>query len=69
MNNDIYKNLKENIIKKLQGKCYKSFGYISKIYKIEQILGNKVDLVIKDNIKPRIQPYIYQDLKPIYEKG
>ncbi len=37
--------------------------------RLEQILGNKVDLVIKDNIKPRIQPYIYQDLKPIYEKG
>jgi DNA-directed RNA polymerase subunit E'/Rpb7 len=42
MDNDIYKHLKDNLIKKLQGKCYKSFGYISKIYKIDQILGNNI---------------------------
>jgi len=42
MDNDIYKHLKENLIKKLQGKCYKSYGYISKIYKIDQILGNNI---------------------------
>jgi DNA-directed RNA polymerase subunit E'/Rpb7 len=36
MNNDIYKNLKTNITKKLQGKCYKSYGYIQKIYSIKE---------------------------------
>ena len=36
MDNDIYKHLKNNLIKKLQGKCYKSYGHISKIYKIEE---------------------------------
>ena len=34
MNNDIYKHLKANIEKQLLGKCYNSYGYISKIYKI-----------------------------------
>lgn len=34
--NDIYKHLKNNLIRKLQGKCYKEYGYISKIYKIEE---------------------------------
>ena len=26
--NDIYKHLKNNLIRKLQGKCYKHYGYI-----------------------------------------
>lgn len=39
MDNDIYKHLKNNLIRKLQGKCYKSYGYISKIYKIEERNG------------------------------
>jgi DNA-directed RNA polymerase subunit E'/Rpb7 len=44
--NDINKYLKINAIKKLEGKCYKNFGYISKIYKVEKIpkkdLGDKL---------------------------
>jgi DNA-directed RNA polymerase subunit E'/Rpb7 len=36
MTNDIYIHLKNNLIRKLVGKCYKSYGYISKIYKIEE---------------------------------
>jgi len=39
MDNDIYKHLKENLLIKLQGKCYKSYGHISKIYKIEERSG------------------------------
>lgn len=35
--NDIYKHLKNNLIRKLRGKCYKHYGYISSIYKIEEI--------------------------------
>ncbi|OGG13528.1 hypothetical protein A2773_00575 [Candidatus Gottesmanbacteria bacterium RIFCSPHIGHO2_01_FULL_39_10] len=47
----------------------KSLFELSRVaQRLEQILGNKVDLVLKNNIKPRIQPYIYQDLRPIYEK-
>ena len=34
MDNNIYKHLKINIEKKLLGKCYNSYGFISKIYKI-----------------------------------
>lgn len=39
MDNDIYKHLKDNLLVKLQGKCYKSYGHISKIYKIEERSG------------------------------
>ena len=42
MNNDIYKHLKNNLIRDLQGKCYKSYGYISKIYKIEERHGGNM---------------------------
>ncbi len=38
-NNDIYKHLKNNLTRNLQGKCYKSYGHISKIYKIEERRG------------------------------
>lgn len=34
LNNDIYPNLKKNLITKLEKKCYKNYGYISKIYEI-----------------------------------
>lgn len=36
MDNDIYKNLKQNLIKKYQGKCYKSYGLIVKVHKISE---------------------------------
>jgi DNA-directed RNA polymerase subunit E'/Rpb7 len=39
MNNDIYKNLKANLIRIHQNKCYLNYGYISKIYKIEERSG------------------------------
>jgi DNA-directed RNA polymerase subunit E'/Rpb7 len=47
MDNDIYKHLKNNLIRKLQGKCYKSYGYITKIYKIEERSEGK--LIAEDN--------------------
>jgi DNA-directed RNA polymerase subunit E'/Rpb7 len=34
MDNNIYKNLKENLVNKLEGRCYSKYGYISKIFKI-----------------------------------
>lgn len=40
--NDIYKHLKNNLIRKLQGRCYKNYGYISKIYKIDERLGGEL---------------------------
>lgn len=47
MNNDIYKHLKNNLVDRLQGTCFGSYGYISKIYKIEHRSGGK--LVAEDN--------------------
>jgi len=34
MNNDIYAHMKSNMINRLEGKCYKNYGFISKIYEI-----------------------------------
>ncbi len=34
MNNNIYKNLKQNLIRRLEGKCYRDYGFITKIYEI-----------------------------------
>jgi DNA-directed RNA polymerase subunit E'/Rpb7 len=36
MKNDIYKHLKNNLVEKLQGKCYKGYGFVSKIHEIEE---------------------------------
>lgn len=36
MNNDIYFHKKNNLIKRLEGKCYKDYGYITKIYEITE---------------------------------
>ncbi len=49
----------------------KPVGYLTHA-KVENLLedffNKSVDLVFKKNIKPRIEPYITQDLKTIYEK-
>lgn len=42
MNNDIYKNLKANLIRTKQNKCYLNYGYISKVYKIEERSGGLI---------------------------
>lgn len=36
MDNKIYKNLKDNLIKKVEGRCYRNYGYISKVYDIKE---------------------------------
>jgi DNA-directed RNA polymerase subunit E'/Rpb7 len=34
LNNNIYSNLKQNLSNKLEKRCYKNYGYVSKIYEI-----------------------------------
>jgi DNA-directed RNA polymerase subunit E'/Rpb7 len=34
LNNNLYSNLKHNLIKAIEKKCFRSYGYISKIYEI-----------------------------------
>jgi DNA-directed RNA polymerase subunit E'/Rpb7 len=46
MNKKIYKNLKDNLIKNFQNKCFGSFGYIYKIY---GILEKKGGLITPEN--------------------
>jgi DNA-directed RNA polymerase subunit E'/Rpb7 len=40
--NDIYKHLKNNLIRKIQGKCYKQYGHVTKIYKIDELSGGNI---------------------------
>jgi DNA-directed RNA polymerase subunit E'/Rpb7 len=42
MNNNIYKNLKEKLIKLYENKCFFDYGYICKIYKIEERHGGYI---------------------------
>lgn len=34
MDNNVYNHLKQNLTKRLEGKCYRNYGYVSKIYEI-----------------------------------
>jgi len=34
LNNNLYQNMKQNMIETYEGRCYKNFGYIEKIYEI-----------------------------------
>lgn len=36
---------------------------------LESILGRRVDLVLKKNVKPQLLPYIEKDLLTVYEKN
>jgi DNA-directed RNA polymerase subunit E'/Rpb7 len=36
MNNNIYGNLKNNLIRQLEGRCYREYGFINKIYSITE---------------------------------
>lgn len=54
MNKKIYKNLKNNLIKKFQNKCFGSYGYISKIY---GILEKEGGLITPEN---PLAPAIYK---------
>ena len=44
MDNKIYINLKNNLKKQHEGKCYKTFGYIKNIYKIDNIQEELIDM-------------------------
>lgn len=37
MNNKLSMNLKDNLIKKVDKKCYKNYGYVSEVYKLLEI--------------------------------
>lgn len=43
MNNDIKINIKRNLCQKLEKKCYRNYGYITKIYKVLDISGGYID--------------------------
>ena len=43
------------------------FSYMGLIYKIEEALGSRVDLVTERALNKHVRPYILKDLKTIYE--
>lgn len=43
MNNDLYSHLKNNLIKRYEGKCFRHYGFISKIYEIQDKKGGMLD--------------------------
>ncbi len=43
MDNKMYIHLKSNLINKLEKKCYENFGYIDKIYNIEEISDGVIE--------------------------
>lgn len=45
------------------GSMLNLFEFVRLKREIEEVVGTKVDLVNKDRIKPRIKPYIIQDLR------
>lgn len=51
LNNNIYSNLKQNLIKTLERRCYKNYGYISKIYEILERDNGTVNNFISFKIK------------------
>ena len=44
MDNKIYIHLKDNLIKQHEKRCYKTYGYIKKIYKIEDMKDELIDM-------------------------
>jgi DNA-directed RNA polymerase subunit E'/Rpb7 len=48
MDNNIYKNLKSNLIDKLEGFCFEKYGYITKIY---EIIEKSRGIIIPENPK------------------
>jgi DNA-directed RNA polymerase subunit E'/Rpb7 len=42
MDNDLEYHIKQNLIKNYEGRCYKNYGFISKIYKINEIKQHQI---------------------------
>jgi len=43
MGNNLYINIKQNLEKKLKGKCFKDYGYIDEIYNIVEYNGGYIE--------------------------
>ena len=42
MDNKIYKYMKDNLIKKVEGKCFDKYGFVSKVYNIQSYKGGYI---------------------------
>ena len=55
MNNNIYKNLKSNLIRRFEGKCFKDYGFVVKIYDIVKYSDG---YIIAENPKSAARFYV-----------
>lgn len=63
MNNNIYINLKNNLVKKFEGKCFKDYGFIVKIYEIVKYSDG---YIIAENPKSAARFYVTFTCKLCY---
>ncbi len=63
MDNNIYKNLKNNLIKRFEGKCFKDYGFINKIYDVTKYSDG---YVVAENPKSAARFYITFTCKLCY---
>src|SRR5690606_1720372 len=43
MNNEIYLHMKNNVRNKIEGKCFRNYGFISKVYEIRAFSGGVIE--------------------------
>lgn len=43
MNNDLYSHLKKNVIRRVEGRCFRHYGYITKVYELLNIEGGVLE--------------------------
>ena len=68
MDNKIYIHLKNNLKKQHEGKCYKTYGYIKKIYKIDNIQEELIDMENSECSQKYILTFSCKIYRPIINR-
>ena len=68
MDNKIYINLKNNLKKQHEGKCYKTYGYIKNIYKIDNIQEELIDMENSECSQKYILTFSCKIYRPIINR-
>ena len=63
MNNNIYKNIKNNLIRRFEGKCFKDYGFINKIYEVNKYSDG---YIVAENPKSAARFYVTFTCKLCY---
>jgi DNA-directed RNA polymerase subunit E'/Rpb7 len=68
MDNKIYIHLKDNLKKQHENKCYKTYGYIKNIYKIEEIQDELIDMENSECSQKYILTFSCKIYRPIINR-